>query len=326
MKNTSKKPAGSTKTTAPLSATEIAENQLGEIIWDSPIRGYCDCPGKDRHTSQDATKDCIVYLDSIPTVHCLHSSCASVIEEANKRLRAAMLKGSKESDGKPRKLTSEEKAQIKKREEQQRYRKRAAMSLPQLLINHQWTYDQIIADSPVQLAGDEADHWRLLLRKFKPDDVIWIGDKFDSGKPEHIKHFKTAAQWLTESKVLGPFICPATFKNCSISRSNEQILARRFLVVESDTLSKDQVGAVFKWLRDKVGLDLVAVVDTAGKSLHGWFRYPADDIQVDELKLVLPALQCDPKLFTPSQPVRLPGPLRAEKRQKLVYLAKAGDQ
>jgi hypothetical protein len=99
-------------------------------------------------------------------------------------------------------------------------------------------------------------------------------------------------------------------------------LVRRFLVVESDTLAKDQVGAVFKWLRDKVGLDLVAIVDTAGKSLHGWFRYPAHEFEVEELKLVLPALQCDPKLFTPSQPVRLPGALRDGKRQKLVYLAK----
>jgi hypothetical protein len=68
-------------------------------------------------------------------------------------------------------------------------------------------------------------------------------------------------------------------------------------------------------------LELVAIVDTAGKSLHGWFRYPEHEFVVDDLKLVLPALQCDPKLFTPSQPVRLPGALRDGKYQKLVYLA-----
>ena len=131
-----------------------------------------------------------------------------------------------------------------------------------------------------------------------------------------------AYQWLKESNVTGQLICPATFKNNSIARANDNILARRFLVVESDTLTKDQVGAVFRWLKGRVGLDLVAIVDTAGKSLHGWFRHPAHEFQVDELKLVLPALQCDPKLFTPSQPVRLPGALREGKWQKLVYLAK----
>ena len=315
-------PASSTTNTAPLSATEIAENQLGEITWVSSAEGYCECPGKDRHSSKDGGKDCVVYLDRIPTLHCLHASCTPAIEEANRKLRAAILNGSKDNEGKPRRLTAEDKAKLMEGDRRERLRQRAAKSLPQVLANHQWTYDQIIADSPVELTGDERDHWRLLLKKFKPDDVIWIGDKFDSGKPEHAKYFKSSAQWLKEPSVSAQFICPATFKNNSTARSNENVLVRRFLVVESDTLAKDQVGAVFKWLRDKVGLDLVAIVDTAGKSLHGWFRFPQHEYEVDELKLVLPALQCDPKLFTPSQPVRLPGALRDWKRQKLVYLAK----
>ena len=316
------KPASSTTNTVTLSATAIAEQQLGEITWVSPDQGYCQCPGRDRHTNQDGRKDCVVYLDRIPSLHCVHSSCAPAIVEANRKLRSAILNGAKEGDGSPRRLTAEDKTKLKEREVQERIRQRAAKSLPQVLVNHQWTYSQIVADSPVQLTGDEADHWRLLFEKYKPEDVIWLGDKFDSGKPEHAKHFKTAADWLKQSKVPGPLICPAAFKNNCTARSNDNILVRRFLVVESDTLTKDQVGAVFKWLRDKVGLDLVGIVDTAGKSLHGWFRYPPHEFQVDELKLVLPALQCDPKLFTPSQPVRLPGALRDGKRQKLVYLAK----
>jgi hypothetical protein len=314
------KTASSTTNTAPLSATAIAENELGEITWLSSTQGFCECPGKDRHTNQDGRKDCVVYLDRIPSLYCVHSSCAPAIVEANRKLRSAILNASRDST--PRKLTAEDKAKLKEREGQQRLRQRAAKSLPQVLSNQQWTYDQIIADSPVQLTGDEKDHWRLLLEKFEPDDVIWIGDRFHSGKPEHAKHFKTAADWLKESSVPGPLVCPVSFKNNSTARSNDNVLVRRFLVVESDTLTKDQVGAVFKWLRDKVGLELVAIIDTAGKSLHGWFRYPPHEYQVDELKLVLPALGCDPKLFTPSQPVRLPGALRDGKHQKLVYLAK----
>ena len=65
----------------------------------------------------------------------------------------------------------------------------------------------------------------------------------------------------------------------------------------------------------------MAVVDTAGKSLHGWFDFTDCEPVLDELRLVLPALKCDPKLFTASQPVRLPGAERDGKMQRLVYLS-----
>jgi len=76
-------------------------------------------------------------------------------------------------------------------------------------------------------------------------------------------------------------------------------------------------------LKEEVKLNLRAIVDTAGKSLHGWFDYPADEIVAD-LKLVLPQLGCDPKLFTASQPVRLPGAVRNANYQRLVWLQEGG--
>ena len=300
------------------STTEIAEQQLGEIDWISPTEGYCECPGKEHHSSKDGQRDCIIYLDRIPTLYCVHASCASVIEGTNRRLRSAIWNGN--TDSSRRKLTADDKAKLRERETRERIRKRAGSSLPLILNGYPWTYQDILRDSPVQIQGNEGDHWRLLLGKFRGEDVVWIGDTYDSSKPEHAKNFKTAAEWLKESKAPGPFICPATFKNSSIARSNDNILSRRFLVVESDTLKKDQVGAIFKWLRDEVKLPLVAIVDTAGKSLHGWFMFPKHEHDLNDLKLVLPALQCDPKLFTPSQPVRLPGALREGKYQKLVYI------
>ena len=161
----------------------------------------------------------------------------------------------------------------------------------------------------------------MLLGKFHGDDVIWIGDKFDSGKPEHTPHFRPVTEWLLEGKAPGPLVCPVAFKNTSYARTNDNILARRFLVVESDTLERDEVGAIFRWLHEGCELKLAAVVDTAGKSLHAWFDFTDCEDVLDDLKLVLPALQCDPKLFTASQPVRLPGALRDGQYQKLVYLA-----
>jgi hypothetical protein len=312
-------PASSPAPTAPASAPAIAEKVLGEIDWISPTEGYCECPGKDRHTSKNGQRDCMLYLDRVPTLHCVHASCKPATEAANRKLRAALLNASEDSDASPRRPTAADKARLAERERQTRIRLRAAKALPQLLDQYAWPYDAIIKESPVTVAGTEPDHWRLLLARFKPDDVVWIGDKFDSGKSHHARHFKTVTEWLKQTDAPGPFLCPSTFKNTSIARSNDNILARRFLVVESDALTKDQVGSVFKWLRQEAGLHLVAIVDTAGKSLHGWFAYPADE-EVDDLKLVLPVFQCDPKLFTPSQPVRLPGALRDGKYQRLVYL------
>jgi hypothetical protein len=60
-------------------------------------------------------------------------------------------------------------------------------------------------------------------------------------------------------------------------------------VVESDVHSKDEMGAIFKWLRDEVGLTLRAIVDTAGKSLHGWFDFPKEAV-LDQLEIILPQL------------------------------------
>ena len=47
------------------------------------------------------------------------------------------------------------------------------------------------------------------------------------------------------------------------------------MVIESDTLARDEVGAVFAYLRRRLHYDLHCIVDTAGKSLHGIVRCAA---------------------------------------------------
>jgi len=312
--------------TAPKTNWEIAEKLLGEIDWVSSTMGYCECPGRNNHSTSNGKKDCIVYLDRIPTIHCVHANCKSAVDTMNRKLRPAILNPDDDEGGTLRKLTEDEKARIKERENSLRLRRRAAKSLPKMLRDYAWPYGQILADSPVALSENSSNHWRMLLSRFPQDDVVWIGGKFDSGKPEHAAHFRRVEEWLQKSSMTGPLICPASFKNTSCARTNDNILARRFLVVESDTLSRDEVGAVFKWLHAGCDLKLVAIVDTGGKSLHAWFDFADCEERLDDLKHILPSLQCDPKLFTPSQPVRLPGVLRegeTVKMQRLVWLAGA---
>jgi len=304
-------------TTEP-TAIEVVESVVGPVSWITDVEGYCACPGKQFHTTHNGRQDCKLYLDKVPTLYCFHGSCKGELEAANTKLRMALLNG--KLGDKPR-LTSEDKKRLREREQKEAKRRRAATSKPRILREFTWPYAEILQDSLLPLPENPAEHWRSLLACFHLNDVVWIGDTYSSGKPEHQRNFRLASDWLTERAALAQFTCPATFKAGSYARSNLNVSTRRFLVVESDVLGRDQVGAIFRWMKEQVGMNLRAVVDTAGKSLHAWFDYPPASI-VEDLKIALPELGCDPKLFTASQPVRLPGALRDGKYQKLIYLGK----
>ena len=81
-------------------------------------------------------------------------------------------------------------------------------------------------------------------------------------------------------------------------------------MVESDTLTQDEVGAVFAYLNRRLQYTLHCIIDTAGKSLHGWFDAPRNKVLENRLKAGLEVFGCDPKVFTYSQPVRVPGAFR----------------
>lgn len=301
-------------------AAELAVSLLGPIRFTSSTIGYCECPGTKHHTTPNGPCDCIVYLDNVPTISCFHTNCEPLVKATNVKLREAFATGEVNGKAGCERLTSEQRQYLAKRQKEENVRKRAFNAKGRILTDNVWPYETIIADSPTPVPNECSDHWRSLLNLFEPGDVIWIGDKYDSGKPEHVAHFKTKGEWLQLEHAPAPYICPSTFKSGSHSRGNNQVDARRFLVVESDTLNKDQVGSIFRWLQKRVGLSLKAIVDTAGKSLHGWFTFPSSKVLAD-LELTLPVLECDPKLFTASQPVRLPGALREGKHQRLIYLS-----
>jgi hypothetical protein len=167
--------------------------------------------------------------------------------------------------------------------------------------------------------GPEKD-WRMLLELFTPGDVLWIGNVMESG-PGHGGNFRALCDWMALPGPPGPFTCPSVFKPGAYSRSKENVVSTPFLVVESDSLTKPEICAVFSWLRQF--LHLGAIVDTGARSLHGWFNYPVPPVMA-ELKTILPQLGCDPAMFKPSQPCRLPGFKRGPGIQALVYLDTGG--
>jgi len=292
-----------------------AEELLGTIKWTTGTTGYCNCPGVKQHSGKTGDRECIIYLDGAPTIFCLHQSCVNEVQEANKELRRSINAGTLPANASQRELKEQAKVEMRR----VRLEQRSRTALPQILKIHQWALESIMADTPDTPEGLPQHQWKDIIRLFEEDDVVWIGEKYDSGTVQKQEHFQTAKTWLPGSDVVGQLTCPAAFKVNSFSRSNENVLQRRFLVVESDVLSKNEIGAVFKWLKDSVGLRLRAIVDTAGKSLHGWFDYPKKSV-VEELEIILPQLGCDKGLFRASQPCRIPGALRDGHYQTLLYL------
>ena len=293
----------------------------------NPASGAVTCPGIDLHTKPNAFSDCVAFNNNgFPRLHCFHKSCRFVRDSMNAELYR-VARDQRNISG-PVTVTKASHAQQRAYEDGKmklkREQKLAASAVPAILQEYHWPLDSIVADSPVTIDLSTEQHWRLILGLFPASDVVWIGrDKRDSGSMGHRHRFRTAGQWLLDSTCPRAFICPNAFQSGVYSRLIEHVLAPRFLVLESDdALNRDEVGAVFRWVESSLSLRLRAVVDSGNKSLHGWFDYPSSDV-FQKLRLWLPAMGCDPALFTLNQPCRLPGAWRCEtqRHQRLLYIA-----
>lgn len=295
---------------------QIAEELLGQIDWVDSTSGFCACPGIALHTGGDSPRDCQVFIEGAPTIHCFHDSCSGIVAEANLKLRRAI--GSNEA------VVPFNTGQYVRQKKKEHAVSSAARKLLARILEQPWEPEEMWESSPYRLDGDPTHDWRRLLGLFRDSDTIWIGDIKDSGSPIHAANFRTVSHWLKGGpEAPAQFTCPATFKSTSYSRSKANILSRPYLVVESDTLSKPEIGAVFRWLNKL--LPLYAVVDTGGKSLHGWFQHPPEEC-VPTLKQVLTELQCDRKMFSESQPCRLPGAKRSNRFQSLLFFSPDGHE
>ena len=321
----------------------IAASIVGAVDWQSEVSGFCRCPGESLHTHKTGKKDCRINVDGAPTIYCFHASCGPAVAETNKRLRrelnaspwALTLPGGKvlrsgdvlQAGGTvlPREVVqARAKAEGRDAGEQlvlETLTVTAERFKPELFENFRWPFAQIMEDSPLLVAERDAeDQFRTWLKLWPAHCHVWIGDIYSSGKPEHRTHFRPIADWYQIGPAMGNFTCGSSFKPGSFQRSNANCNGTRFMVVESDTLAKDEVGAIFAYLNLRLHFNLHAIIDTAGKSLHGWLDAPRDKRIEARLKAVLTVFGCDPKLFTYSQPVRVPGAYRDGKLQRIVWL------
>ena len=306
---------------------QVAQQVLGPLLFDGTCADL-DCPGTALHTVKDKRK-ARLYLDGAPTVTCFHSSCLERLRMVNDDLRRQIYAAEVHATHAPRALQKwfpQTHTKALEPLQDKYWSKLGGEILRAAITSTGITTADLWEASPVRLPVTANGHFEYFLRHlWAANEILWMGQLFDSGKPRHSANFKRADQWLQLGKAPGPLTCPWVFIEGAISRCKEQAARRQFLVLESDKLTQTETASVFWWLKEKMQLRLRAVIHSGNKSLHGWFDLPAKT-QLNELEAALPHTGFDPKLFAPSQPCRLPGWHRTDKAaelQRLLYLEKS---
>ena len=127
--------------------------------------------------------------------------------------------------------------------------------------------------------------------------------------------------WFLSNPVDGDFHPNPRQENKPSRRSEESVTSWRYLVLESDNAPADE------WIRAlaQVPLKIAAIYTSGGKSIHALVRLDAAsksdwDKQRDIMKPIMVTLGADPSAMTAVRLTRLPGTMRGENPQCLLYL------
>lgn len=295
-------------------ASTMAEilNEEGIIVLSKD--GHVECPAKALHTTGNRLEDCKIYFNPqndfwAPYLHCFHESCHQRLQACNSRMyyQAARRAAGRGNGPVPAKAS-------------RNYKKPpSSVSLDEVKANCGWTLKEIEEHPEYRVDVPQHLQHLLLFCLYEPDDVLWVADELWQSGPGHRGHFRYVSDLIADRANPGRYTCPSTFQEGAYRRKAEFVQTPKYLVVESDSLTHDESGAVFNWMK-QAGHVLRAIVDTGNKSIHGWFERPAEDA-IPSLRRDLIHLGCDPKMFCISQPCRLPGAIRPETRkfQRLIY-------
>lgn len=195
--------------------------------------------------------------------------------------------------------------------------------------------------SPVRIDwSPEMDAWHVLEALYGHDERLYLGPA--QGAVRVGLEIRPATDWinlLRKSPAAMPHIIPnpltgepaplASGKGQTL-RGDGCVAQYRFAVVEFDSLSREEQLA-FWWA---VRLPVALLVDSGGKSIHGWIRVEGVDSAGEWTRVIeqylfgqlLQPLGVDGSCRNESRLSRLPGHYRKEKGnwQRLLYLAPEG--
>jgi len=192
--------------------------------------------------------------------------------------------------------------------------------------SHLWEASSVRIDWPPEHDGIE-----VLQRLYDPDERLFIGARHDAGAG----YVLPVSEWITrfergtaipEHIIPNPLTGePGQTKDGKPSYRADSCVARfRFAVVEFDAMSREQ--QIQFW--GGVKLPVVALLDSGGKSVHGWIKIDAANadewtrrVEVN-LFDILTAVGADGACKNEARLSRMPGHFRAEKSrwQRVLYL------
>lgn len=156
---------------------------------------------------------------------------------------------------------------------------------------------------------------RMPLREmFAPDEWVCCGTDSDNASVRRMSDWSDS---MLEDK---SFVVPGPMRSDTVftpegkrlfPRRRCNVGARRYIVLESDnaSLSKNEKAAILWGL--SCGAPLVCVVDSGGKSLHGWYCVThAKPSALREWFRIAVSLGCDHVTWKPEQYVRVPNGTR----------------
>jgi len=186
--------------------------------------------------------------------------------------------------------------------------------------------------SPVELPYYPTDDGILLLRKlYQPDEYIFLGDRYD-------KQVKTVDIWIEELKSgrNWPHIMPnplsgkqaLTQDGKPSYRCDAAINNFRYTVVEFDDTPLVEQERFWVGVISKELLDVATVIDSGGKSLHGWIRTDCQNrnewdrkVKAELFNRWMVPMGADRACSNPGRLSRLPGhPRDDDNMQALLYL------
>jgi hypothetical protein len=198
--------------------------------------------------------------------------------------------------------------------------------------------------SPIRMDWPrEDDTVHFLYNMYHPDDLIFIGSKYDDGIiGTNIRSQRDWIQFFKGGGKAGPQICtnPLTgelaekkTKNGLTYRGDNCIKSFRYCLVEFDTLSLSE--QIRFWC--EMDLPVKALVSSGGKSIHAWIDISKlKEIDTQELwdlhirnrlyEMILIPLGVDRACDNPSRLSRLPGAIRPEtnKYQSILWMSAEG--
>lgn len=131
-----------------------------------------------------------------------------------------------------------------------------------------WTPQQQFCGWLAALWGPTGDSY------WSGDDILWTGDVGESGSVESTVNFKPVYEWVQQGHPYGQQASIVSFKEQvwdSGCRTKANIARRPYIVLESDTLSREQFGGLVKYLQKFYRLKSLTL--TGGKSIHAVFQY-----------------------------------------------------